>query len=45
MYYSARDAEPLTLGHKKTAAYKAPEIYGEVVLGRKGRRTCPIAYI
>ena len=31
--------------NKKTAAYKAPEIYGEVVSGRKGRRTCPLAYV
>jgi len=35
---------PGTSGHKKTAAYKAPEEYSEVVLGRKGLRTCHIAY-
>ena len=29
--------------HKKTAACKAPEVYG-VFLKRKGRRTCP-AYL
>jgi hypothetical protein len=33
------------IDNKKTAACKAPEIYGEVVLGRKGRRTCPLAYV
>ena len=36
---------PVLPEHKKTAAYKAPEIYGEVVLGRKRLHTCLIAYI
>ena len=35
----------VTAGYKKTAACKAPEIYDEVVLGRKGLRTHPLAYV